>query len=470
MTDSRGIVSSYSPAAQDLLGYLPEEILGEPLQRFIKGGERVLGELRNRLREQTVVRKFEVDLIGKDQREVPVDLSASLVSDGSGRSKGLIVLCHDLGEIRRLETQIHQKEQFFASIIRNSADAIITLDSQERVTSWNRGAETMLGYTEQEMIGQSLDIIVPVELRRQKELERISRVARTEGYLRSYRTQRITKDGQLIDVIFTRSAIKDNQGKITGFSSVMKDVTQQELSDRLFAQMEKLSAIGELAAGLAHEIKNPLAGIKGAIEIIRDRMDEDYPHRMVLDDVLSEVTRIDRIVMNLLSYSKPRKPNFVKTNLMTLMGNVIALIQNLAASKRILLQVQSEENTPSIMGDENDLRQLFMNLLLNSIEALEIKGRVWIKFRTSSDSKFLKVEVLDNGPGIPEGDLPKIFQPFYTTKKQGTGLGLATCKRIVLDHGGEIRVESELGKGTRFLIDFPLNPTVLRYLSSEIVS
>jgi hypothetical protein len=220
--------------------------------------------------------------------------------------------------------------------------------------------------------------------------------------------------------------------------------------------MEKLSAIGEVAAGLAHEIKNPLAGIKGAIEIIRDGMPEDDSHRMILAEVLSEVNRIDRSVINLLSYSKPKKPDFVKTDLVSLIRDVISFLRKMADSKGILLKLHSSTEIPPITADENDLRQLFMNLIINSIEAMETHGQVCINLKVNADSK-LRVEVSDNGPGVPHDKLGKIFQPFYTSKKQGTGLGLATCKRIVLDHGGEIRVESEWGKGTTFLVDLPLS-------------
>jgi two-component system sporulation sensor kinase A len=343
-----------------------------------------------------------------------------------------------------------------ASIVRNSADAIFTLDRQERVTSWNKGAEGVFGYTEEEMLGQTLEVLIPQELVEQRELEKISQIARREGFLRSYRTRRIAKDGQLLDVIFTRTAIRDQEGNLLGFSSVVKDVTQQRLIERHLAQMEKLSAIGEMAAGLAHEIKNPLAGIKGAIEIIRDGLPEDQPNKMILGEVLTEVARIDRIVMDLLSYSKPRKPDFLKTDLLAIIRQVISFVQNVADAKGICLALHEEGEIQPIMGDENELKQLFMNLILNSVEVLTNKGQVSITVKETSDST-LSVEVADNGPGIPRDQLDKIFQPFFTTKKHGTGLGLATCKRVVLDHGGEIRVESEIGKGTSFRIDFPLS-------------
>jgi PAS domain S-box-containing protein len=386
-------------------------------------------------------------------------VSAAFLKEPDGRMNGLVALCHDLTPIRELKTAIEQRDRFFASILRNSADAIFTLDPEEKITSWNKGAEAIFGYTEVEMMGKSLEVLMPEHLKAEKELEKISAVTQAEGFLRSYQTQRLTKDGQIIDVLFTRTAIRDAEGNLIGFSSVLKNISEQKLLDRHLAQMEKLSAIGELAAGLAHEIKNPLAGIKGAIEIIRESMASTHPHRQVLGDVLSEVGRIDRSVMNLLSYSKPKPPDFTKVDLTRVIGNVVSFLQKIADSKGIRLHATPPSEAALITGDENELKQLFMNLILNSLEAIEKQGNIWIQLQSPADSH-VSIEIIDDGPGIAPEQLAKVFLPFFTSKKHGTGLGLATCKRIVTNHGGEIRVDSEMGKGTRFTIDLCLNSRV----------
>ena len=455
--DSQGLLNSFNPGAQALLGYTPPEVLGKPFRELLRQGEQEVQGILGALKDRGGVHHFETLVLGKGTKEIPVKLSVSAVTSSHGKRVGLIVLCHDMSKIRELETAIREKEQFFSSILRNSADAIFTLDAHERITSWNKGAEAIFGYSEEKMLGQSLEILVPPSLKEKKELDKISSISRSDGFLRSYQTQRITKDGQLIDVIFTRTAIKDPEGKIIGFSSVLKDVTEQRLLDRHLAQMEKLSAIGELTAGLAHEIKNPLAGIKGAIEIIRDNLPEEHPHRTILGEVLSEVRRIDRSVMNLLSFSKPRNPDFVKTDLVELFKEVLSFLKKLADSKKISLRLHHNGNIPSLIGDENELKQLFMNLILNSIEAIERDGNVIVRIKGLSDSK-IHVEVADDGPGISKDKINKIFHPFFTTKKHGTGLGLATCKRIVLNHGGQIKVESEPDKGALFIIELPLIP------------
>jgi two-component system sporulation sensor kinase A len=452
-------LTSYNQGTHELLGYSPAETIGKPLQDFLKGGNEEFRRIQGALKTLDRVHDFETELIGKGQRNVPVQLSACSLKDEKGHRIGIIAICRDLSRVRNLEAEIRQKDRFCASVLRDSTDAIFTLDSKERITSWNKGAEAIFGYTEEEMLGRSFEVLLPDHLSGQGELEKISKIASSEGLLRSYQTQRLTKDGRLIDVLFTRTAIKDDQGNLVGFSSVLKDITEQKLIDRHMVQMEKLSAIGELAAGLAHEIKNPLAGIKGAIEVIRDTMSEENPHRVILREVLSEVSRIDRCVLNLLSYAKPKRPEFVETNPVGLIRDVLSFIHKVADAKGIFLNLQLAGEIPPVTGDENDLKQLFMNLILNSIEAIEEKGHVWITAKVTAGLR-LNVEISDDGPGIPPGRLDKIFQPFYTSKKQGTGLGLATCKRIVSEHGGEIRVESEVGCGTRVVIDLPLSSGV----------
>ena len=159
--DSRGILSSYNQGAQEILGYLPAEVIGKPLCGLFKDGKEGLLRIKKTLDRSSGVYAFEAMMIGKRQADISVRLSVSLLRDQAGPPYGLIAICHDLSQIRDLQTEIRQKEQFFASVMRNSADAIVTLDTQERITSWNKGAEAIFGYTEEEMLGQSLEILLP---------------------------------------------------------------------------------------------------------------------------------------------------------------------------------------------------------------------------------------------------------------------------------------------------------------------
>ncbi len=452
--DMDGTVSACNRFTEQLLGCSESDVVGRSFVSLIGTGKERFHEVLSAV-FQGKTGHLEVGIKSLNEAEIPVSLSIALSRARKRSTPHIAVICHDLRPLRTLEIQLHERDQFFASIVRNSADAIITLDTEERVTSWNKGAEAIYGYSEAEMLGHQLNVLIPDDLGGQAELDQISMAVRADGYLRSHQADRLRKDGQRIKVIFTRTAIKDQQGNVVGFSTVIKDITHQKLAERHLAQMEKLSAIGEVAAGLAHEIKNPLAGIKGAIEIIHDGMPEGHSHRLILSDVLAEVSRIDRAVMNLLSYSRPRNPNWARVDVVRLVQNVFSLIQTMADSRQIELQLISHADTLTIIGDENELRQLFMNLFLNSLEAIEKRGRITVRFKHRSDHR-VQISVEDTGPGVTSEMATRVFQPFYTTKTHGTGLGLATCKRIVTDHGGDIHVQNKRAGGAQFMIELPI--------------
>ena len=308
-TDAQGVITSCSQGASQILGIPPSEAIGKKVSSYYQGGHSEARSIMARLKEQRRVRNHLTELVSTTGRKTPIALSASAIYDRSGNIIGTIGVAHDLTEIRRLEDELATKNRFMANILRDSADAIMTMDPDGIVTSWNKGAESIFGYLASEMIGRSVDILVPPELRETRELESISRNFRAQGAVRSHQTERITKDGRRIQIIFTRTAIRDDSGKIIGSSSVVKDVTSFQGLERQLADAEHRATLGELSAGLAHEIKNPLAGIKGAIDVIRDSLPATDIHREILGDVLHEVNRIDRIVRDLLNYAKPKPPS-----------------------------------------------------------------------------------------------------------------------------------------------------------------
>jgi len=409
-----------------------------------------------RLKEQRRVRNYLTELVSPTGRRTPIALSASAFRDRLGNIVGTIGVAHDLTEIRRLEDELARKNRFMANILRDSADAIITMDPDNIVTSWNKGAESIFGYFANEIIGKSVDILVPPELREMRELESIGRRFRAHGAVRSHQTERITRDGRRIQVIFTRTAIRDDSGNIIGSSSVVKDVTSFRSLERQLADAEHLATLGELSAGLAHEIKNPLAGIKGAIDVIRDSLSPTDIHRDILGDVLHEVNRIDKIVRDLLNYAKPRPPSHGTIELPALVQRIVPIAHSAPKRHRASIDVRQLAPIPGFTGDAIQLEQVLLNLLLNAQNALTAGGHIEVILDYDTQAKVIRMEVKDNGPGIPEELQKKIFQPFFTTRTDGTGLGLATCLKNVQYHGGSIEVHSEVGQGTSFIVTIPL--------------
>jgi PAS domain S-box-containing protein len=455
-TDARGVITSCSPGASEILGISRSEAIGKPVGSFYQGGDREFQSILERLKEQRRIRNYLTEFITPTGKRTPISFSASAIHDRFNNFKGTIGIAHDLTEIRRLEDELAGKNRFMANILRDSADAIITMDPDDVVTSWNRGAESIFGYAANEIIGKPVNIIVPPELREARELESIGRRFRAQGAVRSHQTERITKDGRRIQVIFTRTAIKDDSGKVIGSSSVVKDVTSLRSLERQLADAEHLATLGELSAGLAHEIKNPLAGIKGAIDVIRDSLPSGDAHREILGDVLHEVNRIDKTVRDLLNYAKPRPPSHSSIELPSLVQRIVAIARTAPKHPSVPISVRQLTPVPDFTGDEMQLEQVLMNLLLNAQNALSSGGRIEITLGCDEQSKIVRIEVKDNGPGIPEEIRKKVFQPFFTTRTDGTGLGLATCLKNVQYHGGSIEVQSEVGHGTTFIVTVPL--------------
>jgi PAS domain S-box-containing protein len=455
-TDARGFITSCSQSASEILGIPPSEAIGKQVSPFYQGGHSEFKSILNRLKEQRRIRNYFTELVTPTGRRTPVALSASAIRDRSGGIIGMIGVAHDLSEIRRLEDELSRKNRFMANILRDSADAIITMDPDDKVTSWNKGAESIFGYFESEMVGQSVEILLPPELREARELESISRRFRALGAVRSYQTERITKDGRRIQVIFTRTAIRDDSGKLVGSSSVLKDVTSYRSLERQLADAEHLATLGELSAGLAHEIKNPLAGIKGAIDVIRDSLPPTDVHREILGDVIHEVNRIDKIVRDLLNYAKPKPPSHSPIELPLLVQRIITIART--ASKRHAFPIEMKQlaHIPDFTADEIQLEQVILNLLLNAQSVLPSQGRIEVILDYNPEAGTIRIEVKDNGPGIPEEIKKRIFQPFFTTHTDGTGLGLATCLKNVQYHGGSIEVNSQVGHGTAFIVTIPL--------------
>jgi PAS domain S-box-containing protein len=456
-TDARGFITSCSQGASEMLGIPPSEAIGKQVSNFYSGKDPELQSLMERLKVQGRFRNYFTEFVTGSGRKTPIALSASAIRDRETNVIGTIGVAHDLTEIRRLEDELARKNRFMANILHDSADAIITMDPNDIVTSWNKGAESIFGYLASEIIGKSVDILIPAELREERELEWISRRFMAQGAVRSHQTERITKDGRRIQIIFTRTAIRDDSGRVIGSSSVIKDVTSFRSLEKQLANAEHLATLGELSAGLAHEIKNPLAGIKGAIDVIRDSLPLTHKHREILGDVIHEVKRIDKIVKDLLNYAKPKPPSHSAVNLPELVHRIVAIARATSKYNPFPIQVIQPDPIPDFTGDETQLEQVLLNLLLNAQNALHPHGgQIEIILGYDKKTSTINMEVRDDGPGIPEEIQKRIFQPFFTTRTDGAGLGLATCLKNVQYHGGSIEVLSEAGRGTTFIVAIPL--------------
>ena len=220
------------------------------------------------------------------------------------------------------------------------------------------------------------------------------------------------------------------------------------------SRAEHLATLGELATGLAHEIRNPLAGIAGVIEIVGRDLPSTSPARAVIRDVRLEIAQINRILTDLLHAARPHPPEVRASDLNITVEHAVMLARQQVLSKPIRIELEKDPHLPVVEHDSDQIHQVVLNLLLNSVQAIEGAGAVRVVIATKKDKAL--ISVADSGRGISAEHLPFIFRPFYTTKGNGTGLGLSLARRIVEDHRGQIEVESELGRGTEFLVTIPI--------------
>lgn len=242
----------------------------------------------------------------------------------------------------------------------------------------------------------------------------------------------------------------------TSYMERVRSVEREAIHERL-ARAEQLAEIGQLAASLAHEIKNPLAGISGAIQVLRDDMTPDDPRRAVLEEALRQVTRLDGTIKDLLAYARPTPPQKGPCRLGPIVGRVATLLRAEAAARGIDIAMDTPPDLPAIEADEHQIEQLLINLLLNAIHASQSGDVVRIVCTGVDDALALTVE--DHGRGMEPATARRAFEPFFTTKSRGTGLGLPICRRIVDGHGGSIDLRSRPGRGTVVEVRFPRGVT-----------
>ncbi len=228
---------------------------------------------------------------------------------------------------------------------------------------------------------------------------------------------------------------------------------ERTVAEEKLTRSEHLAQLGQLAASLAHEIKNPLAGISGAIQVMRDQMEGDDPRQSVMREILGQINRLDATVKDLLVYARPRPPEFRPCDLVTTTQRVFKLIREAPALRNIVVRVNAEAQVPPVPVDVRQIEQLVMNLLLNAAHACKNRGSIDVNV-SSADRKVI-VEIVDTGVGMIPEVRNRAFEPFFTTKAKGTGLGLPICRKIVEAHGGTITLKSEAGQGTTVTVELP---------------
>jgi len=338
-------------------------------------------------------------------------------------------------------------KEYLESIINHTTDAIHIEDVNGVLIRVNPAFEKMFGWSEEEAAGRRLPIVPESRMKEERE----AREALLAGHMLPAReTVRRRKDGSCFEVSVTTSAIRDRNGVIQAFASITRDMTNRNKMDELLRRSEKLNTVGQLAAGVAHEIRNPLTTLRGFLQLQQQTNKLNQRH---IDIMLSELDRINLIVSEFLILAKPQATKFRIQDVRFILGDVISLLDSQAHLCNIVFTTSFDNEPCEVACEENHLKQVFINVLKNAIEAMPKGGEIEIEARNQPD--WIVITIRDHGVGISEDMIPKLGDPFVTSKESGTGLGIMISQRIIQSHQGTMEIRSAVGKGTTVTINLP---------------
>jgi two-component system, cell cycle sensor histidine kinase and response regulator CckA len=369
-------------------------------------------------------------------------------------------------ELARANESLAEK----AAIVQNSHDAIFSKNLEGVITSWNPAAEELYGYTAAEITGKSINILSPPD--RIDEIVRIMEGARAGEHIEALETIRVRKDGRRCDVEVTVSPVRDGVGRTIGASVIARDVTERKRAERQLRETQKLESLGLIAGGVAHDFNNLLVGILGNASLALEAIPSSSPNHVLLKQVVMAGERASHLTRQLLAYAGKGRFVTEKLDLSVLVREISALIQT-SIPKSVQLRLELALGLPLVLADPSQMQQLIMNLVINGAEAIgeEQNGTVLVTTdaqevdeaylrnnfagEKARPGRYVVIEVHDSGCGMNEEVRSKLFDPFFSTKFTGRGLGLAAVLGIVRGHQGMIRVYSIPGKGSTFKVLLP---------------
>lgn len=358
-------------------------------------------------------------------------------------------LGHYTSRLKQMYEENRAVKEHLESIINQTADAIHITDLEGKVLRVNRAFEQLYGFRSREVEGRLLKIIPPEA---EEEMKR-QHAQLIEGMsITSNETIWMKKDGTRVEVSVSTAPVRDEAGEITALISVSRDITSRNRMEELLRRSEKLTTVGQLAAGVAHEIRNPLTTLRGFLQLQQQSNKLNHRH---LDLMLSELDRINLIVGEFLILAKPQAVHFQERDIRFILGDVISLLDSQAHLHGVEFVLQASSESAMVHCEENQLKQVFINVLKNGMEAMPNGGSIHIKLKVDESAKRVRIEIRDEGIGIPEEMMSKLGEPFFTNKESGTGLGLMVSQRIIQSHKGMMDIKSVMNRGTTVIIELP---------------
>jgi two-component system NtrC family sensor kinase len=452
-----------------MLGYpTKEEFLSIHIAEdlYVNAGDRKL--FQERMERDDYVKDMEVEFKKKNGEKLTVLLTGHPIKNEKEEVIGYQGINLDITERKHIENELREANEFFMNLIESSVDGIIAADMKGNIFIFNKGAEALTGYVAEEVIGKiHITQIYPEGVA--KDIMKNLRSPEHGGLGKFIPSQLnvVNKDREEIPIQLSATLIYDGEGKEVASVGIFTDLRprikiERKLQDThlQLVSSEKMASLGKLAAGIAHEINNPLGGILIYASLMAEDLPEDDAKRGDLARIVQEASRCKDIVKSLLEFARQTEPKMEPTDINRAITDGLFFLENQALFHNIKIIKKLDPFLPFIRGNASQLKQVLINIIVNAAEAMHGNGTLTITSYPSPDRKSIILEFTDTGEGIPEENLTRIFDPFFTTKEvgKGTGLGLATSYGLVEDHGGRISVKSKVGEGTTFTIDLPTYP------------
>lgn len=443
LVDRTGLIVEVNEVLLRVTGYARDELIGQPYQVIMPGK----GKIRQ-LYQQILERE--------ERYSLPVEVEWRNKQGKSGTSTAMVLLQEAKETLYMIHlfqmscSQGHPLAQRFVQKLGNDNSlGFIMIDMEGEIVDISQLACRVLGVEKSSILNKNLEQIFA----RVPESHRLMQWDLLKGVKQQNKAMYWSNNNQRYELLIDSGTLQDESGQTVGGYILFKDITNLRSIEQKIERNERLAMIGQIAAGTAHEIRNPLTSIKGFLQMFSQLFDdmEMTREKNYTEIMLTEINRINSLVNEFLLLSKPRDVQYSLVDLNTVFEELLPIVESQALLLGIDVKFSSRGCLPNVMGDTELLKQVFLNICKNGMEAMGNEGVLHISHHFDTDDNRVSIDIHDTGPGIPPYVIDKIFDPFYTTKEEGTGLGLSVCQKIIHDIGGQIRVSSK-GYGTTFHI------------------
>ena len=461
ITDANENIVSWNRQTELMLGMDKDDLHTKHISSLYPVAEWEMIRAQN-IRKKGMQNHLETKMIKSNGAIIDVDLSVSILRGTDGEISGSIGIVNDITEHKRTREQLKTTTDNYKTLFENTAVAITVANENEKIISWNKYTEVLLGMSRSDLYMRPVSSLYPEVQWLKIRAENIKQ----KGMQNHLETQMQKKDGETIDVDLSISVLKDSDGEVTGSIAVISNISDlkkaEEEKQRMEQQVQlagRLSAVGELAAGVAHELNNPLTAVRGFAQLLASRKDLDESLTNDLETIYKEAQRATRITSNLLSFARSHNPEKRMISMNDVIAQSVELQEYRMRVSNIEISTELDKDLPYTMADFYQMQQVFVNLITNAEQAMsDTNGRGKLYIKTEQSGDLIRITVIDDGPGIHEDHIQNIFDPFFTTKDadKGTGLGLSICYSLIREHGGTLSASNNTGEGATFVIELPI--------------